>query len=88
MEQYSLREVKELLKSLARNDGDIVKTEELKIINNDAIKFVIKDENRTTDSLYIVVGNNLYNLIFTGETDAMNEVGMELFRKIINTIEI
>lgn len=87
MEQYSLREVKELLKSLARNDGDIVKTEELKIINNDAIKFVIKDENRTTDSLYIVVGNNLYNLIFTGETDAMNEVGMELFRKIINTIE-
>ena len=88
MEQYSLREVKELLKSLARNDGDIVKTEELKIINNDAIKFVIKDENRTTDSLYIVVGNNLYNLIFIGETDAMNEVGMELFRKIINTIEI
>lgn len=88
MEQYSLREVKELLKSLARNDGDIVKTEELKIINNDAIKFVIKDENRTTDSLYIVVENNLYNLIFTGETDAMNEVGMELFRKIINTIEI
>lgn len=88
MEQYSLREVKELLKSLARNDGDIVKTEELKIIDNDAIKFVIKDENRTTDSLYIVVGNNLYNLIFTGETDAMNEVGMELFRKIINTIEI
>ena len=88
MEQYSLREVKELLKSLARNDGDIVKTEELKIINNDAIKFVIKDENRTTDSLYIVVENNLYNLIFKGETDAMNEVGMELFRKIINTIEI
>lgn len=88
MEQYTFKEVKELLKSLARNDGEIVNTEELKIINNDAIKFVVKDDDRTTDSLYIVVGNNLYNLIFTGETDAMDKVGMELFRKIINTIEI
>lgn len=88
MENYTIKEVKSLLTSIARNDGEIVKVEDLKIINNEAIKFVIKGEDRIVNSLYIVVGNNLYNLIFTGGIDAMNEVGNDMFTGIINTIEI
>lgn len=88
MENYTIKEVKNLLTSIARNDGEIVKVEDLKIINNEAIKFVIKGEDRIVNSLYIVVGNNLYNLIFTGGIDAMNEVGNDMFTGIINTIEI
>ena len=88
MENYTMKEVKNLLTSIARNDGEITKVEDLKIINNEAIRFVIKGEDRIINSLYIVVGNNLYNLIFTGEIDAMNEVGNDMFTNIINTIEI
>ncbi len=88
MENYTMKEVKNLLTSIARNDGEIIKVEDFKIINNDAIRFVIKGEGRMINSLYIVVGNNLYNLIFTGEIDAMNEVGNDMFTNIINTIEI
>ena len=88
MENYTMKEVKNLLTSIARNDGEITKVEDFKIINNEAIRFVIKGEDRIINSLYIVVGNNLYNLIFTGEIDAMNEVGNDMFTNIINTIEI
>ena len=83
-----MKEVKNLLTSIARNDGEITKVEDFKIINNEAIRFVIKGEDRIINSLYIVVGNNLYNLIFTGKIDAMNEVGNDMFTNIINTIEI
>ena len=39
-------------------------------------------------SLYIIDGNILYNFIFMGDTDAMNEVGESFFKEIINNIEI
>ena len=88
MDKYSIDEVKYLLKNLASNDGEILESENLKIVNNDAIKFKIKSEEKSICSLYIVVGNNLYNLVFTGDSEAMNEVGDKIFTNIINTIEI
>ena len=39
-------------------------------------------------SLYIVIGNNLYDLIFTADEDVMNEIGDNLFDEIIKSIEI
>lgn len=87
MQQYTFKEIKSMLKSLVKNDGKITKTEEMKVVNNDAVKFTIKSEDRVINSLYIIVGNNLYNLIFTGEIEGMNEIGEELFNNIINTIE-
>lgn len=88
MDKYSIDEVKYLLKNLASNDGEILESENLKIVNNDAIKFKIRSEEKSICSLYIVVGNNLYNLVFTGDSEAMNEVGDKIFTNIINTIEI
>ncbi len=88
MDKYSIDEVKYLLKNLASNDGEILESENLKIVNNDAIKFKIRSEEKSICSLYIVVGNNLYNLVFTGDSEAVNEVGDKIFTNIINTIEI
>lgn len=88
MDKYSIDEVKYLLKNLASNDGEILESENLKIVNNDAIKFKIRSEEKSICSLYIVVGNNLYNFVFTGDSEAMNEVGDKIFTNIINTIEI
>lgn len=87
MQNYSLSEIETMLEYLAKNDGEIVEKTNSKIMNNDAIKFQIKSEEKTIYSLYVVVGNNLYNFIFTGEEMAMQEVGKSLFENIIHTLE-
>ena len=56
-------------------------------MNNDAVQFEIQSEEKLVYSLYVIVGNNLYNFIFTGEKEAMSEIGGELFSDIVNTIE-
>ena len=87
MQKYSLSEIRALLETLARNDGEIVEATNFKIMSNDAIQFKIQSEEKMVYSLYVVVGNNLYNFIFTGEEKAMNEVGGTLFENIVNTLE-
>ena len=87
MQKYTFAEIKYMLESLAKNDGEIVDTKTFKIMNNDAIQFEIQSEEKLVYSLYVIVGNNLYNFIFTGEKEAMSEIGEELFNNIVNTIE-
>lgn len=87
MQNYDLAEIKELLKSLVRNDGKILNTDTFKISNNDAIQFKIQNDQKLIYSLYIIVGNNLYNFIYTGEEVAMTEVGEDLFNDFVRTIE-
>lgn len=87
MQKYSLDEIKTMLSALVKNDGEILDISTSKIMNNDAIKFKIKGEEKTIYSLYVIVGNNLYNFIFTGEEMAMDEVGETLFQSIIDTLE-
>ncbi|MBQ9280315.1 MAG: S-layer homology domain-containing protein [Clostridia bacterium] len=87
MQKYSLSEIKALLETLARNDGEILESKTFKIMSNDAIQFKIHSEEKMIYSLYVVVGNNLYNFIFTGEENAMNEVGETLFENMVNTLE-
>ena len=89
MQDYSFEEVQYLLRTLAVKDGELLETEKMKIINENAVKFkILTQENKIMDSLYIVIGNNLYNLIFTAEEKAMNEVGDYFFEEIIKSIEI
>ena len=53
-----------------------------------AIKFkILSEEGKIIDSLYIIIGNNLYNLIFTGNEAEMKEVGESIFNDIINSLE-
>lgn len=87
IQNYNFNEIKALLTSLVKNDGKILKTESLKIVNNDALKFKIQSEEKLIYSLYVIIGNNLYNFIFTGDEVGMNEVGENLFNEIIETLE-
>lgn len=88
IQDYNINQIKELLKQLARNDGKILETDVFKVMGNDAIKLKIQAENeKIIYSLYVVVGNNLYNFIFKGNEVDMNEVGRELFDEIIKSVE-
>lgn len=88
IQNYSVSEIAYLLSTIARNDGEIIESSTSKIFNNTAVKFkVLSEEGKIIDSLYIIIGNNLYNLIFTGNEVEMNEVGEDIFNDIINSLE-
>lgn len=88
IQNYSVSEIAYLLSTIASNDGEIIESSTSKIFNNTAVKFkILSEEGKIIDSLYIIIGNNLYNLIFTGNEAEMNEVGEEIFNDIINSLE-
>ena len=87
IQEYNLNEIKLLLSSIVSKEGDIKETETFKIMNNNAIKFKTEADGKITYSLYVVIGNNLYNLIFKGDEYGMVEVGEELFNDIVNSLE-
>ena len=87
IQDYNLEEIKYMLSAIASKDGEILGVETSKIINNNAIEFRILSEDRLINSQYIIIGNNLYNLIFTGTEADMKEVGEEIFDSVINSLE-
>lgn len=88
IQNYSVSEIAYLLSTIASNDGEILESSTSKIFNNTAVKFkILSEEGKIFDSLYIIIGNNLYNLIFTGNEAEMNEVGESIFNDIINSLE-
>lgn len=87
IDQYSLDEVKSLLKSLMKSDGRVVKEEVKELNHHDAIQFEIVSENDKTISLYVIIGHNVYNFIFKGETEAMDAIGTDMFHSIVNSME-
>lgn len=87
MQDYSLSEIKALLTTIVNKDGEIKETDTFKIMNNNSIKYKVESEGKIIYSLYVVIGNNLYNLIFTGDEEGMLEVGEELFDEIIESLE-
>ena len=88
MQEYSEEEIKFLLKTLAEKDGELIDTQILKVMNYTAFKFKVQADEKIKNSLYIVMGNNLYNLIFTADEEVMNEVGEEFFMELIKSIEL
>ena len=87
MQDYNLAEIKTLLTAIVNKDGEIKETDTFKIMNNNAIKYKIESEGKIIYSLYVVIGNNLYNLIFTGDEEGMIEVGEEMFDEIVKSLE-
>lgn len=89
MQDYSLSEIKYLLKASVKEDGELKKTETLKIFGKDAVKFEIynKNEQKTVYSLYIIVGNTLYNMTYRANEEVMKEVGADFFKDIVDSIE-
>ncbi len=84
---YNIGEVKLLLKSLVSKDGKIISEQEKKVAGHDAIQFEIDAENDKIISLYVIIGNNLYNFIFTGDKDKVNILGKDIFQEIVNSME-
>lgn len=87
MQEYSLAEIKALLTAIVSEDGEVKETQTFKIMGNNAIKYKIESEEKMIYSLYVVIGNNLYNLIFTGDEEGMIQVGEEMFDDIVKTLE-
>lgn len=87
MDKYSLSEKKMLLRTLAKNDGTIIDEEMKKIMTHDAIQFEIESEEDKIISLYVIVGNNLYNFIFKGTSEDVDSIGKDIFLEIINSME-
>jgi len=87
MSEYSIEDLKDILVSLEDTDGEIINTEIKKVYTYDAIEYTVKSGEKITKSLYIVISTKLYHFIFTGETEKMEPVGIEIYNDIINSIE-
>ncbi len=87
MSDYTLEELKDILVSLEDSDGEIINTEIKKVYTYDAIEYTVKNDEKMTKSLYIVISTKLYHFIFTGDEDKMNAVGVEIYEDIVNSIE-
>lgn len=84
---YSLSEIKTLLRTLNTSDGKIVSESVGKVADHDSIRFEIVSEDSKIISLYVIIGNNLYNFIFKGETSEVESIGNEVFADIVSSIE-
>lgn len=84
---YSLSEIKALLRTLNTSDGKIVSESTGKVADHNSIRFEIISEDSKIISLYVIIGNNLYNFIFKGEINEVESIGNEVFAGIVSSIE-
>lgn len=88
MDEYSIEELKVLFDSLAKSEGEVIESEIKNVYQYSAIDYMIKNEEKLTRTLYVVVNNRLYKFIFTGDYEKMMSIGNELFDEVINSIEM
>jgi len=87
MSDYTIDQLKDILVSLEDTAGVVEETKIQKVYIYDAIEYTIRNDNKITKSLYVVISNKLYHFIFVGEEDKFEPVGMEIYQDIVNSIE-
>lgn len=86
MSDYSLEELKMILKTLEGN-AEILDSTAKNVYQYDAIEFTTKEDDKMTKSLYVIIETKLYHFIFVGDADKMESIGTEIYDNIVNTIE-
>ena len=87
MSDYTIEQLEEILVSLEDTDGEVIDSEIKKVYTYDAIEYTVRNDNKLTKSIYIVISTKLYHFIYVGEEEKMNSVGIEIYEDIINSIE-
>lgn len=88
IDKYSFEEVVYLLKTLAKEEGELLETEVLENLSYKAVLFKITSEGKTKYSLYMLNERILYNFILISNEEIVNEIGKDLFNEVIKSIEI
>ena len=87
MSDYTIEQLKDILVSLEDSSAQIIDSKIKKVYTYDAIEYTVKDGEKLTKSLYIVISTKLYRFIFVGDEQKMNAVGIEIYNDIINSME-
>lgn len=87
MSKYSLDALKVLFSTMESNNAEILESKTKKVYQYDAIEFKVKENEKISESLYVIIGTKLYHFIFVGDETKMNSIGIELYNNLVNTIE-
>ena len=87
MSDYTIEQLEEILVSLEDSSAQILDSQIKKVYAYDAIEYTVKDGEKITKSLYVVISTKLYRFIFVGDEQKMNAVGVEFYNDIINSME-
>ena len=87
MSEYTIEELKDILVALEDTGSEIIDSKVKKVYTYDAIEYTVKNEEKLTKSLYVVISTKLYHFIFTSDEARMESAGEEIYNDIINNIE-
>lgn len=87
MSKYSVEDLKILFSAMESNDAEILEAKTKKVYQYDAIEFTVKENEKISKSLYVIIETKLYHFIFVGDEAKMNSIGIDLYNDIVNTIE-
>lgn len=87
LKDYTLEELRVALQSLEGADVEILDSDIKKAYIYDAIEYTVKDGDKRTKSLYVIVETKLYHFIFVGDEDKMVSIGDEIFDDIVSSIQ-
>lgn len=87
MSNYTIDQLKTILVGLEDTQSEIIDSRITKVYACDAIEYTVKNEDKLTKSLYIVLSNKLYHFVFTADEKKMLGAGEEIYEDIISNIE-
>ncbi len=87
LSNYSLDQLQIILESLEDTSSEIIESKIKKVYTYDAIEYTVKNGEKVSKSLYIVISTKLYHFIFTSDEIKMESAGEEIYNDIINNIE-